>query len=71
MRAWFARHIKTSYPTYKKWKQAGSPKDNYWKRKNGIIAWLIWGGTSAYNWINSSSVRNKLKNYYGKDFQRV
>lgn len=72
MRAWFARHIKTSYPSYKSWKEKGSPKeDNYWKNKHGIIAYLIWGGTPAYNWINSSSVRNKLKNYYGKDFPKV
>jgi hypothetical protein len=52
MRAWFARHVYTSYPTFKAWKNAGRPKDKKWHRRQGIIAWLIWGGDSAFRWIN-------------------
>lgn len=53
MRAWFARHIFTSYPSYKKWVKAGRPKDSKWHNKRGIIAWLIWGGDAGYLWVNS------------------
>jgi hypothetical protein len=52
MRAWFARHVKTSYPGYKQWVEQGSPTDRPARTKHrGAVAWLLWGGTPAYHWI--------------------
>jgi len=69
MRAWFARHIITSYPTYKKWRLAGRPKDSSWHNKRGIIAWLIWGGDAAFRWVNSSKNINLLNKHYNKSYK--
>lgn len=53
MKAWFARHVYASYPSYKKWVAAKKPlNDKYWHNKRGIISWLIWGGNSGYKWAN-------------------
>lgn len=73
MRAWFARHIYTSYPSYKQWKKAGRPKnDTYWHNKRGIISWLIWGGTPALKWVNSQKNINLLNNYYpNKNYKKL
>jgi hypothetical protein len=60
MRAWFARHIYASYPSYKKWIDAGRPKDSKWHSKHGIISWLIWGGDPAFKWVNSTRNINIL-----------
>jgi hypothetical protein len=69
MRAWFARHIITSYPTYKRWKAAGRPKDSSWHNKRGIIAWLIWSGDAAFRWVNSSKNINLLNKHYNKSYK--
>jgi hypothetical protein len=69
MRAWFARHIITSYPTYKRWMKAGRPKDSSWHNKRGIIAWLIWGGDSAFRWVNSQKNINLLNKHYNKSYK--
>jgi hypothetical protein len=54
MRAWFARHKVASKPSYDAWIQAGKPEDiGEYKRKGGIVAWLIWGGNPGYRWIKS------------------
>jgi|UniRef100_A0A6C0AM70 hypothetical protein len=72
MRAWFARHIYASYPTYKKWKNAGRPKDKEWHNKNGVISWLIWGADSAFKWVNSKKIINLLnKHYPGKNYKSL
>jgi hypothetical protein len=72
MRAWFARHIITSYPTYKKWIKAGRPKTSEWFNRRGIIAWLIWGGNAAFNWVNSKKNINLLnKHYPGKNYKSM
>ena len=59
MKAWFARHSYTSQPGYRKWVKNGKPvipnKDN----KNiyrGAVAWLIWGGDPAYDWVSKIEV---------------
>jgi hypothetical protein len=64
MKAWFARHIHASYPSYKKWKDEKSPLDKKWHKKHGIISWLIWGGDPALKWVNSKKNINLLKKYY-------
>jgi len=70
MRAWFARHIITSYPTYKKWVNAGRPKTSDWFNRRGIVAWLIWSGTPGFKWVNSQKNINLLnKHYPGKDYK--
>lgn len=61
MRAWFARHGPdasnggTSYPGYLKWLNAGRPMypSNAKEARSyrGAVAWMIWGGDAAYNWL--------------------
>lgn len=72
MRAWFARHIITSYPTYKKWIKAGRPKTSDWFNRRGIIAWLIWSGNAGFKWVNSQKNINLLnKHYPGKNYKSM
>lgn len=71
MRAWFARHIYSSYPTYKKWKNAGRPKDTQWHNKNGIISWIIWGADPAFKWVNSQKIINLLNKHYNKNYKSL
>jgi hypothetical protein len=69
MRAWFARHIITSYPTYKKWFNNGRPKSKEWHNKRGVVAWLIWGGDAAFKWVNSKKNINLLNKHFGKNYK--
>jgi hypothetical protein len=55
MRNWYARHIKTSYPGFKKWIAAGRPKDSSWFKTRSILSWLTWGGNAGFNWVNSKN----------------
>jgi hypothetical protein len=71
MRAWFARHIYTSYPTYKKWLKAGRPKIKEWHRKHGIVSWLIWGGDAAFKWVNSQKNINLLNKHFNKNYKSM
>ncbi len=71
MRAWFARHIITSYPTYKKWKLAGRPKDSSWHNRRGIISWLIWSGDAGFKWVNSQKNINLLNKHFGKNYKSM
>lgn len=61
MKAWFARHAFTSYPSFEKWKKAGRPLDKKWHNKRGIVAWLIWGGDAGFKWANSKEIADILK----------
>ena len=67
MRNWFARHIVTSYPGYKKWVADGSPtklvpgKTHSYR---GAVAWELWGGTPAYKWIQSPRIQAALDKAY-------
>lgn len=72
MKAWFARHIYASYPTFKKWEDAGKPlNDSSWYRRHGVLSWEIWGGNPAFYWINSEKVVKKLNDYYPKKNYKV
>ena len=71
MRAWFARHLYASYPTYKKWQKAGRPKTSEWYNKHGIISWLIWSGDAGFNWVNSKKNINLLNEYFDKDYKPI
>lgn len=60
MRAWFARHGPdasnggTSYPGYVRWIEDGMPTETWARNKyRGAVAWLLWGGTEAYQWIHN------------------
>ena len=64
MRDWFARHRITSGPGYRKWIKEGAPirliaskKEEY----RGAVAYLIWGGEEAYDWINTREVQVALQ----------
>jgi transcription elongation factor Elf1 len=72
MKAWFARHVYTSYPGYHKWVKAGRPKDSKWHNKHAIISWLIWSGDAAFKWVNSTKNINLLnKHYPGKNYTKT
>jgi len=72
MRNWFARHIYASYPSYKMWIKAGKPLDEKkWHNKHGIISWYIWGGNSAFKWVNSQKNINLLNKHYDKNYKPV
>lgn len=71
MRAWFARHLYASYPSYKQWKKAGRPKDTKWHRKHGIISWLIWSGDAGFKWVNSKKNINLLNKHYNKNYKPI
>jgi hypothetical protein len=71
IRNWFARHIYTSYPSYKAWIKAGKPTTTEWKNKHGIIAWLIWAGDDGLDWINSKKVLKLLNSHYDKNYKPI
>ncbi len=71
MRNWFARHIITSYPTFKKWELAGRPKDSQWHKKRGIISWVTWAGNAGFRWVNSQKVLTLLNNHFGKNYASI
>jgi hypothetical protein len=73
IRSFFARHVYTSYPTFKKWINAGKPKtDSYWYNKHSIIAIYIWGGPAAIKWVNTMTNLKLLnKTYPGKDYKKI
>jgi hypothetical protein len=68
MRNWYARHIYTSYPGFKKWVNAGRPKDTSWHRKHAIISWLTWSGDAGFRWVNSQKVINLLNKHFETDY---
>lgn len=73
MRAWFARHGPdannggTSYPGYCRWLSDGAPTrltaGDRTKRR-GAVAWLLWGGDAAYDWLKTPAVRAELQQRY-------
>ena len=69
MRNWFARHIYTSYPSYKAWVRAGKPQTTEWFNKRGILAWVGWAGDPALRWINSKT--KLLNEHYNKDYKKL
>lgn len=71
MRNWFARHIYVSYPAYKSWIESNKPIGTDWFNKRGIIAWLIWGSTPAFKWVNSKKNVELLNKYYNKNYKVV
>lgn len=72
MRAWYARHIYASYPSYKEWIENSRPKnDKKWHRKHGIISWLIWGGNAGFKWINSNKTINLLNKHFNKQYKKI
>ena len=62
MRAWFARHRRTSRPNYARWK-AATPEQRKKAGKGGwkgAVAWLLWGGDPAYRWILRDDVQDAI-----------
>lgn len=71
MRNWFARHIITSYPSYKSWEENNKPIDSKYKNKRGIISWLIWGGDPAFKWVNSKKNIQLLNTHFNKSYKPI
>lgn len=71
IRAWLVRHTFTSYPSYKKWLNAGRPKDKQWHNKHGILAWLLWSGDSAKKWVNTHKNIKLLNKYFNKNYKTI
>jgi hypothetical protein len=70
MRNWYARHIYTSYPSYKEWSDERKPMDEkYFHKKCGIIAWQIWGGNPALIWVNNKTPL--LNKHFKKDYDLI
>jgi hypothetical protein len=72
MRAWFSRHIYASYPSYRSWIKDGRPKnEKKWFNKHGILSWLIWGGTEAFNWVNTMKNIKLLNVHFNKNYTKL
>jgi hypothetical protein len=71
MRNWYARHIFTSYPTFKQWIKAGKPKTSDWYNKRGIQAWITWGANAGFKWVNSDKVINMLNKHFNKNYKKI
>lgn len=71
MRNWYARHIVTSYPGFKKWLDAGRPKDEKWHKKRAIQSWVTWGGNAGLKWVNSKKVINLLNKHFNKNYKII
>lgn len=71
MRNWYARHIITSYPGFKKWVKEGRSKDKKWHNKHAIIAWITWGGDAGFRWVNSQKVINMLNKHFNKNYKTI
>lgn len=71
MRNWFARHIITSYPGFKKWNLLGRPKDKSWHNKRAIISWVTWGSNAGFRWVNSQKTINLLNKHFNKNYKVI
>ena len=71
MRAWFARHVRTSYPSYKAWRYASPSEKDKKDRWHGAVAWLLWGGTPAYNFVMSDEVQRQIVANGKRDGRRL
>jgi hypothetical protein len=60
MRAWFARHYYTSRPNYVEWLRSTTSRRQKKRDWHGAVAWLIWGGDPAYEWILSKDVQKAI-----------
>jgi hypothetical protein len=73
IKAFFARHLYTSQEGYSEWVKAGKPlDDSKWHRTNSIIAWLIWGGNSAFKWVNNdTNIKLLNKHFPNKNYKKL
>jgi len=69
MRNWFARHYYTSGPGYKKFTEKNKDLEDFKKDElKGAVAFLIWGGVPAYNWVYSAENTRLLEQHFNKKF---
>ena len=68
IRNWFARHVYTSYPSYERWVKSDFNKD---KITPGVVAYLLWGGDAALDWVNSRQTLNSLNNTYNVNYEPI
>lgn len=60
MRAWYARHVATSYPNYARWCKASAADRARRDAWRGAVAWLLWGGTPGYRWVLSLANQRRV-----------
>ena len=60
MRAWFARHVHTSYPNYVAWQNATDSDRARRGAWRGAVAWMLWGGTPGYCWVLSPEIQKLI-----------
>lgn len=68
IRNWFARHIYTSYPSYKEWVESDFDPT---KITAGVIAILGWGGDAMLDYVNSREILNLLNNTYNVNYKPI
>ena len=68
MRNWFARHVITSYPSFEFWKDMDYKKEFI---RPGTVAWLLWGGDDAFNWVNKPEIINLLNQEFGTNYKKI
>jgi hypothetical protein len=69
IRNWYARHIYTSYPGYKRWENLGKPMGTEYHKSHAIQSWLTWGGNAGFRWVNSQKTVDLLNNYFNKNYK--
>jgi hypothetical protein len=69
MRNWYARHIYTSYPGYKKWKESGSKTSKENHKIRSVNSWLTWGGNSGLDFVNKHT--DLLNKTFGKNYNII
>ena len=69
MRNWYARHVVTSYPGFKEWKDAKKPLTSDWHNKRAILSWVTWGADPGLTWVNSKT--NLLNKVFNKNYKKI
>lgn len=71
MRAWYARHVATSYPSYERWVSASGAERADRRKWNGAVAWLLWGGTPGYYWVMDSKIQRLIVEHGARHHRRL
>jgi hypothetical protein len=64
MRNWFARHIHTSYPGFRRYIESDGKDIN-----PGAISWMLWGGSDSIGYINN--LTDELNTYFNKKYSKL
>jgi hypothetical protein len=64
MRNWYARHIYTSYPGFRRYIESDGKDIN-----RGAISWMLWGGSDSIGYINN--LTDDLNKYFNKNYSKL